>query len=253
MLILFGIGIFLWIAAMVAGVAFSVAGSGQRSPQARYERAGKALSPTSRSEGNPRMAITRVNHFRGQRRLGGEAVCLSPIRDRDDQGLSREPFLPVLRGHDSPASLAIIEEWESIEAHQAAAKAIPREMMAEAMTLFAKAPFGDLLPGLTTRSRKRGLTGHSLICLSCRCFDLRWHRRQYRRRQRGLLLPLLVAAVAKPCLQARTRGHPQVSSSSAPSSPAAPPTRTASPVRAHVNFLMRSRRSSPTRWVASAA
>jgi len=42
-----------------------------------------------------------------------------------------------LRSLDGPAHLAIIEEGESVEAHQNAAKAIPPEKMKEAMTLFA--------------------------------------------------------------------------------------------------------------------
>jgi hypothetical protein len=43
---------------------------------------------------------------------------------------------------DLPAHLAIIEEWESIEDHQNAAKVIPPEKMAQAMALFAKPPSG---------------------------------------------------------------------------------------------------------------
>lgn len=48
----------------------------------------------------------------------------------------------LLRSTDNPAHLAIIEEWESIEDHQNAAKVIPPEKMAQAMTLFAKPPSG---------------------------------------------------------------------------------------------------------------
>jgi hypothetical protein len=47
-----------------------------------------------------------------------------------------------LRSTDKPAHLAIIEEWDSVEVHQRAAKAIPSEKMAEAMALFAKPPSG---------------------------------------------------------------------------------------------------------------
>ncbi|HKQ30656.1 MAG TPA: antibiotic biosynthesis monooxygenase family protein [Burkholderiales bacterium] len=48
----------------------------------------------------------------------------------------------LLRSTDNPAHLAIIEEWESIQDHQNAAKAIPPEKMAQAMALFAKPPSG---------------------------------------------------------------------------------------------------------------
>lgn len=48
----------------------------------------------------------------------------------------------LLRGIENPASLAIIEEWESVEAHRAAASAIPPAKMAEAVALFARPPVG---------------------------------------------------------------------------------------------------------------
>ena len=48
----------------------------------------------------------------------------------------------LLRSTENPAQLAIIEEWESVDAHQAAAKAIPKEKMLEAKALFAKPPSG---------------------------------------------------------------------------------------------------------------
>lgn len=48
----------------------------------------------------------------------------------------------LLRSTESPACLAIIEGWESIEAHQKAATAIPKDKLAEARALFAKPPSG---------------------------------------------------------------------------------------------------------------
>jgi len=48
----------------------------------------------------------------------------------------------LLRSTDNPGHLAIIEEWESIEAHQNAAKAIPPEKLNQAMAIFAKPPSG---------------------------------------------------------------------------------------------------------------
>jgi quinol monooxygenase YgiN len=53
----------------------------------------------------------------------------------------------LLRRVANPAHLAIIDEWESIEAHQNAAKAIPPEKMAQAMTLFARPPSGAYYTG----------------------------------------------------------------------------------------------------------
>lgn len=48
----------------------------------------------------------------------------------------------LLRAQDSAANLVIIEEWQSVEAHQQAAKAIPPETMKEAVALFASPPTG---------------------------------------------------------------------------------------------------------------
>jgi quinol monooxygenase YgiN len=48
----------------------------------------------------------------------------------------------LLRSTESPAHLAIIEEWDSIESHQKAASAIPQEQMSVAAALFAKPPSG---------------------------------------------------------------------------------------------------------------
>ncbi len=88
------------------------------------------------------MAITRINHF--EAKAGSEEKLYAFLKDviATIRACPGSLSCRLLRGHDSPASLAIIEEWESIEAHQAAAKAIPREMMAEAMTLFGKPPSG---------------------------------------------------------------------------------------------------------------
>lgn len=48
----------------------------------------------------------------------------------------------LLQGAEDQAQLAIIEEWDSINAHQAAASAIPAEQLTHAMALFAKPPSG---------------------------------------------------------------------------------------------------------------
>lgn len=48
----------------------------------------------------------------------------------------------LLQGAEDQAQLAIIETWESISAHQAAASAIPAEQLTHAMAMFAKPPSG---------------------------------------------------------------------------------------------------------------
>jgi quinol monooxygenase YgiN len=49
----------------------------------------------------------------------------------------------LLRSTEDPAHLAVVEEWESIEAHQKAASAIPPETMKTAKALFARPPVGE--------------------------------------------------------------------------------------------------------------
>jgi len=48
----------------------------------------------------------------------------------------------LLRGAEDQHQLAIIEEWDSISAHQAAASLIPPEQLAQVVALFAKPPVG---------------------------------------------------------------------------------------------------------------
>ena len=47
-----------------------------------------------------------------------------------------------LRSTENPACLVIIEEWDSVESHQLAARAIPPQKLAEAASQFAKPPSG---------------------------------------------------------------------------------------------------------------
>lgn len=49
----------------------------------------------------------------------------------------------VLRKHDSPGAFAVIERWLSIEAHRASVDNFPKELMQQAMPLFAEAPKGS--------------------------------------------------------------------------------------------------------------
>lgn len=88
------------------------------------------------------MPITRINHFTAK--PGFEQA----LHDFLAAVISTIEACPgciscrLLRALDDEAQLAIIEEWDSVAAHQAAAKAIPPEQMARAMALFAKPPTG---------------------------------------------------------------------------------------------------------------
>lgn len=88
------------------------------------------------------MTITRINHFEAKKGLDEQLFeflrsVISIIEKSHGCKSCR-----LLRRTDDPGHLAIIEEWESIEDHQNAAKAIPPEKMSQAMALFAKPPSG---------------------------------------------------------------------------------------------------------------
>ena len=88
------------------------------------------------------MTITRINQF--EARKGFEDELFEFLRSVISiiQSSPGCKSWRLLRSLDGPTHLAIIEEWESIEAHKNAAKAIPPEKMKEAMTLFAGPPTG---------------------------------------------------------------------------------------------------------------
>jgi quinol monooxygenase YgiN len=88
------------------------------------------------------MAITRIHQF--QAKAGAEEKLHAFLQSV----ISIITTCPgciscrLLRSTENPACLAIIEEWDSVESHQGAAHAIPREKMAEAAALFGKPPSG---------------------------------------------------------------------------------------------------------------
>ena len=88
------------------------------------------------------MTITRINQFEAKKDLENELFeflrSVIAIIEKSHGCKSCR----LLRSTDNPAQLAIIEEWESIEDHQNAAKAIPPDKMTRAMALFAKPPSG---------------------------------------------------------------------------------------------------------------
>ena len=88
------------------------------------------------------MTITRINQFEAKQGL--EEQLLEFLRSVISI-IEKSPGCKscrLLRSTGNAAQLAIIEEWESIQDHQKAAKAIPPEKMKQAMALFAKPPSG---------------------------------------------------------------------------------------------------------------
>ena len=89
------------------------------------------------------LAITRINTF--EAKAGSEEDLYRFLQSV----ISRVTACPgsiscqLLRSTDSVTAFAIIEEWDDVESHQKAARAIPPEMMAQAGTLFAKPPSGS--------------------------------------------------------------------------------------------------------------
>jgi quinol monooxygenase YgiN len=88
------------------------------------------------------MTITRINQF--EAKAGAEEklyVFLQSVIPTIAQS-SGCISCRLLRSVENPARLAIVEEWDSIESHQKAAQAIPKERMAAATALFAQPPSG---------------------------------------------------------------------------------------------------------------
>ena len=88
------------------------------------------------------MTITRINQFEAKKDLEQQLFeflrSVISIIEKSKGCKSCQ----LLRRTDHPAHFAIIEEWESIEDHQNAARDIPPEKMNQAMALFAKPPSG---------------------------------------------------------------------------------------------------------------
>lgn len=88
------------------------------------------------------MTVTRINHF--EARAGAEDALHVFLQSVISVIKSCPGCLScqLLRSVESPACLAIIEIWDTIESHQQAARAIPPEKMAEVMMLLAKPASG---------------------------------------------------------------------------------------------------------------
>lgn len=88
------------------------------------------------------MTITRINQFEAKASAEEQLYVFLQSVISTIASCPGNISVRLLRGSENPACLAIIEEWDSIASHQAAAKAIPREKLAEAAALFAKPPTG---------------------------------------------------------------------------------------------------------------
>ena len=88
------------------------------------------------------MPITRVNEFQGHPGRGAElrdflASIIGLIR-----GAEGCRSVQLLAQRDDDTRFAIVESWDSVEAHQAAASRISPDLMKTAMALLAAPPRG---------------------------------------------------------------------------------------------------------------
>ena len=88
------------------------------------------------------MAITRINHFEAKD-SGDQLLAFMQDVVKKVKVLPGCQSVRLLRSTENPARLAIVEEWDSIKAHQKAATAIPPEQLKRAMDLVAKPPVGE--------------------------------------------------------------------------------------------------------------
>ena len=88
------------------------------------------------------MAITRIHQFEAKSGHGDELREFLQSVIGVIRGSARCRSVELLAAIEHPDRLAIIEVWDSVEDHQAAARVIPPAKMQEAMALFAGPPSG---------------------------------------------------------------------------------------------------------------
>ena len=98
------------------------------------------------------MPITRINTF--EAKSGQAAELRNFLGSVIDLiiGAAGCRFVELLVSRDDPARLAIVEVWDSVEAHKAAASRIPADLMKKAMTLFASPLAGTYYDSQIKRS-----------------------------------------------------------------------------------------------------
>ena len=89
------------------------------------------------------MPVTRINHFRARRHATEQLHAFMQDVVAKVKTLPGCRSVKLLRSTENPAHLAIVEEWDSIEAHQKAATAIPPDQMKLANALVARPPVGE--------------------------------------------------------------------------------------------------------------
>ena len=89
------------------------------------------------------MAITRINHFEAKPGSAAELRAFLTSVVGVIQSTAGCRSVRLLEALDAPQRLVIVEVWDSVAAHQAAAGAIPAAQLEMAMALFAAPPRGE--------------------------------------------------------------------------------------------------------------
>ena len=89
------------------------------------------------------MSITRINHFEAAEGKDHELRQFLKGVIKVVQAVDGCLSCKLLQDPDQPRRLAIVEVWDSVAAHQAAAKAIPPEEIAQVLPLLAGQPTGN--------------------------------------------------------------------------------------------------------------
>ena len=88
------------------------------------------------------MAVIRISHFEAKRDTAQQLNAFMKDVVRKVQTLPGCHSVQLLRSTEDPRQFAIVEEWDSIEAHQKAATAIPADQLVRAQQLVARPPVG---------------------------------------------------------------------------------------------------------------
>jgi quinol monooxygenase YgiN len=88
------------------------------------------------------MAITRINQFEAKASREDDLYTFLKSIISVVETCPGCIAVKLLRSTENPGLFAIIEDWESVEAHRSATGKIPPEKLAEASALFAKPPSG---------------------------------------------------------------------------------------------------------------
>ena len=94
------------------------------------------------------MAITRINTFEAKPGQAGELREFLGSVIALIIGAPGCRSVELLGGHDDPGRLAIIEIWESVEAHQASVSRIPPDLLQQAQRLLGAPPVGTYYESL---------------------------------------------------------------------------------------------------------